>query len=238
MVIRSLFLLVYTFFSSYGIAHSDETHLRVVTEHFPPYQFVKNGEVTSGFAYEIVKAALAKAQLHAAIEVLPWARAYEVALKYPNVIIFSIAKTDERAPLFHWLLELGRLDFHMYSSNNNKLININSMAEARKYILVAVRGSYEADKLLSLGFRLDTNLILVNDFAHAWRMVEKGRADAIYASHIPPKVKHSSLYGYKQHPTIYEHRFLHVAASLSTPPSTIAKLQRAFSQVRQAQKNQ
>ncbi|MBD1584881.1 substrate-binding periplasmic protein [Pseudoalteromonas sp. S16_S37] len=202
MFIRSLLTVLCTGLSSLCTAHSNEVHLRVVTEHFPPYQFVKNGEVTSGIAYEIVKAALAKAQLHAAIEVLPWARAYEVALKHPNVIIFSIAKTEQRTPLFHWLLELGRLDFRIYSSSKNKQVKINSMSEARKYILVAVRGSYEAEKLLSLGFRLDSNLILVNDFAHAWRMVEKGRADAIYASHIPPKVKHSSLYGYKQHATI------------------------------------
>ncbi|BBN81735.1 hypothetical protein PA25_17200 [Pseudoalteromonas sp. A25] len=235
MIVRAVFILLNVFYASISIAHSSDAHLRVVTEHFPPYQIVKNNEVTGGTAYNVVKAVLEKAGLHAHMEVLPWARAYEIALKRPNVIIFSIAKTPERAPLFHWLYKLGKLEFRFYSSNKNKQIRIDNMLDAKKYILAAVRGSYEADKLLSLGFRLDTNLILVNDFSHAWRMVDKGRAEAIYASHIPPKVKHSSLHGYNQHPTVYEHRFLYVAASLSTSQTTLMTLKNTFEQLKKSQ---
>jgi len=78
-----------------AVAHS----LRVVTEDSYPVQYVENGQLKGKNATSI-NTALEMMKLDASIEVLPWARAYNMALSTPNVLIFSITRTPEREDLF------------------------------------------------------------------------------------------------------------------------------------------
>ncbi|MDX7833812.1 hypothetical protein SJS03_21745, partial [Aeromonas dhakensis] len=41
------------------------------------------------------------------IQLLPWARAYQMAQYDPNTVIFSMIRLPEREALFHWVGPIG-----------------------------------------------------------------------------------------------------------------------------------
>lgn len=78
----------------------------LVTEEMKPFNFTQDG-VVRGFAAESVTAALDSAGLKYTVEVLPWSRAYDRALREKNVFIFSMARTPERESRFVWVASLA-----------------------------------------------------------------------------------------------------------------------------------
>nr|WP_238937663.1 transporter substrate-binding domain-containing protein [Pseudoalteromonas sp. S16_S37] len=204
------------------------SRLYVYTEHFPPYTVVTNDKEVSGSAVFTVKSALRMAGFEASIDIIPWARAYEMALTQPNTILFSMAKTQKREPLFHWLFKLTTLKYDFYTRGNTSL-ELNSMEQALLYTTVAIRGSYEESKLRSLGFEVGKNLVLVADMASAWQMLDKGRVDTMFASHTPTQQTDGKPANqYKRQSAINDTHELFVVASLTTSKKTIASLKRAF----------
>ncbi|CAM4005140.1 substrate-binding periplasmic protein [Pseudoalteromonas byunsanensis] len=199
----------------------------VFTEHFPPYTVVTDGKAHSGIAYELVKNALDIANINSSIDVIPWARAYELTLTQPNTVLFSMAKTTQRAPLFNWLYKFTTLEYSFYSNRDND-IEISSTKEALNYTTVAIRGSYEETILKSMGFVTGINLVLVTDMSSAWQMLDKRRVQTIYASHIPDHQHTASKISYFRHNKVVRHQELYVVASLSTPKSTVNKLKEAL----------
>lgn len=102
--IRVLVLLVLCFLfmtPSYIIAN--EKPLKIVTEYLKPYQIKNEDGSLGGYGTDIVQALLTLTNKKADIAVLPWARAYRMALNEPNVLIFSIARTPHRENLFQWI---------------------------------------------------------------------------------------------------------------------------------------
>ncbi|WP_070985504.1 MULTISPECIES: substrate-binding periplasmic protein [Pseudoalteromonas] len=203
------------------------SQLSVFTEHFPPYTIVTDGQAHSGIAYELVKNALDIAKIDSSIEVVPWARAYELTLTQPNVVLFSMAKTQQRAPLFNWLYKFTTLEYSFYS-NRDTDVEINSVKDALAYSTVAIRGSYEETILQSMGFVVGINLVLVTDMDSAWQMLDKGRVKTIYASHIPNHRHTAVKISYFRHNEVVRNQELYVVASLSTPTSTVNKLKQAL----------
>ncbi|MBI2753183.1 MAG: hypothetical protein HYX46_06665 [Betaproteobacteria bacterium] len=73
--------------------------VRAVTE-TTPYTYQK-GERVEGTATEVVEKTLqAAGQTDYQVRLYPWARAYDMALKEPNVLIFLIARTPARETQF------------------------------------------------------------------------------------------------------------------------------------------
>ncbi|ALU42306.1 substrate-binding periplasmic protein [Pseudoalteromonas rubra] len=222
-------LISYACVLANGIFAQDES-LSVYTEHFAPYTIAEPDHRLSGSAVSIVNQALALAGLETDIKVIPWARAYEIALSQPNVLLFSMAKTQERAALFHWLYRITTLKYDFYSLHN-KQVELENITDALSYTTVAIRGSYEESKLISLGFTEADNLVLVANMERAWQMLNKGRVHTIFASHVPVKVISQIPTQYIRHQAINDQLSLYVVASLSTEPVYINALTRAFEQL-------
>jgi len=105
---------------------------RIVTEDFPPYNF-QEGDQAKGLSSEVVKAVMEQINLQASIEFYPWARAYESALTDKNILIYSIARIAEREALFHWVGTIAPYKTSLFKLKANKTIEVNSIAEAKKY---------------------------------------------------------------------------------------------------------
>lgn len=155
--------------------------LRVVTEEAAPYQIVINGKVVAGPSFLLVDELLRRADIHSPMEVLPWARAYAIALSEPNVLIFSMARTAPRKANFNWLIKLDSITFHFFSLATRPDLQIQSISEALQYSVATVRNSAEAQSLLDMGFVEGENLILTHSYKKAWKMVLLKRADFTYA---------------------------------------------------------
>jgi len=76
--------------------------LTALTEQLPPLNMEMDGRVT-GFSSELLDMMAADAGIPLRKQVLPWARAYDRALRHSDVILYSLVRTPERESLFRWV---------------------------------------------------------------------------------------------------------------------------------------
>lgn len=79
--------------------------LTFITEIYPPYSFVEEGQprgISVELLTEVLRATRSR-QTRADIQVLPWSEGYQRALTEPNTVLFSTARTAEREELFQWV---------------------------------------------------------------------------------------------------------------------------------------
>ena len=156
---------------------------RVVTEDLPPYQIVVDNKLVGGSNFLAVSALLKQANIHSKIELLPWARAYDLALSQPNILIFSLARTPEREQQFAWLWKLQDINYQFYSLiERPDLQQLSNLMQIRQHTVAAVRHSVEANMLQDMGFIEGKNLFLTVTYKQAWQMVWHKRADFILAA--------------------------------------------------------
>lgn len=136
--------------------------IRIVTEHLPPYQ-IDTPAGPRGFATEVVQAVFSEAQLSYQIEFQSWSRAYQLALRDPNVCIYSISRSAERQKLFHWIGALSYNITAIYSLSSRTDIHIQSLDDARKYTVAVNRDDITHHYLLEHGFHEGKELYLLDN---------------------------------------------------------------------------
>jgi len=132
-----------------------EEHLQVITSDFPPYNYVEN-QVPKGFCTEIVLALLKETGHNVPITTLPWARAYQTALKYENTLIYTIARTPERESDFLWVRLVVSAHPSLFSLKNNP-IHLTALEDARAHLIGTSRNDSRLRFLQNQGI---TNLEL------------------------------------------------------------------------------
>lgn len=210
--------------------------LKAVTENLPPYQIVKNNTLVGGTSYLIVKELFKRSGYQVKFELLPWARAYSVALSEPNVVIFSMTRSNRREDKFKWIGELRELTYSFYSKKSDATLVVSSARDVQQYTVVAVRNSFEAQSLIRQGFIVDENLVLAKDYEQAWKMLNRGRVDFTYANELIGDNVFKSL-GFKSSPFFkqpfeVEVNSLYIAASLQTDDEIFEKLKQALTSIK------
>lgn len=114
----------------------------ILTENAPPTNYLTPQEELVGSSTEIVREILQRIhwQNHT-ITVLPWARAYTMALKGPRVVLFSTTRTKERERLFKWVGPIFTQRQVLYKAASSPL-EINTLNDAKE---VAAIGTYYND---------------------------------------------------------------------------------------------
>ena len=190
-----------------------------------------NGEL-GGWAVDIVHEIMERTDCRAAIQPMPWARAYALALEEPGVVLFPATRTEERDPLFHWVGPIFRVQW-CFLARTGAGITLHSVDDARK---VKAIGTYRGDArdryLTELGF---TNLQRTSSDATNYRKLEYGRLDLIVGSN-------TGLASMADCTGIDPDNFeavlplkevdLYVALSRDTAPETVMAWQRAFRTLR------
>lgn len=145
--------------------------LRILTTEVPPLAFTRDGQVT-GFCVEVVKEIQQRLGDNTPIEVMPWARAYEIGLNAPNVVLICPKRTAEREALFKWvgpLLE-SRTSFYARAGAG---IHLSSLDEAKQAPGILIpRAFYSHTYLKGEGF---TNLVAAETSLTAMLMLLAGR---------------------------------------------------------------
>lgn len=140
-------VLLLTLFCGNGHAES----IQAVTED-TAYSYLQDGRV-GGPASQVVEAMLQRAGLtDYSLALYPWARAYDMALQQPNVLIYLIARTPEREPLFKWLGEVMRIEYHVYKLRGQPDIQVHSLADAKHYSIGVLRDDVRQQYLQAEGF--------------------------------------------------------------------------------------
>ncbi len=228
-ILIALFLIVTCPAQSAGI--------RVVTEDWSPYNYTEDGEI-KGMATEVVRAVLDRAGLDYTIETLPWARAYKLAQTEPDVLIYSILKLPNRAPLFKWIQLRGlSIDMYLFRPKYRNDINLGCLEEAKAYKVGVTRETSTHHFLLAKGFKAGVNLFPVNceQFNALKSQPHTKRIDLTTGNSISlaRELKVAGLppdYWVRQ--VLLFKKDLYMAFSLSTSDATVERVRTAFEEVR------
>ena len=207
-----------------------------VTEEYPPYNYTKNGKVT-GFASEIVEATLITAGFQHEIHSFPWVRAYNMALKDKNTLIFSIRRTEERERLFKWVDVIHHADIYLFKAKARTDINLKTIDDAKKYLTVVIPEDASTQKLLDAGFEMkknlhmspvpETNILLVHK--NRVQLVPEDEIGIVYLAHqgkLDPKLFEKTI----MIPGLPGE--LYMAFSNSTPDEIVKRCQKAFKEIK------
>jgi polar amino acid transport system substrate-binding protein len=147
--------------------------LTVISEDNPPFNFIKDG-VFTGSSTEVVREIMRRLDLPAEIQVLTWARAYQLALTQPNVVLFSTARTQEREHLFHWVGPIYKVRFGFYARRGAGPA-LTCLADAKEVTAIATYKDDVREQLLeTMGF---TNLDSSKSPASNLKKLLAGRVD-------------------------------------------------------------
>lgn len=123
--------------------------LRLITSEFAPYSTSENGHA-KGVVVDRARLLLQQVGLSIPIEVYPWARAYETALRTPGALLFAVARTPEREDLFKWVGEAATFKVALFRSAQRPDIAPTTLEEAGRYrigaLLKDVKGAYLTGK--------------------------------------------------------------------------------------------
>jgi polar amino acid transport system substrate-binding protein len=149
--------------------------IHVVTE-TTPYTYLKNGRV-EGTATEVVERTLERAGIRDySLHVYPWARAYDLALKEPGVLIFLIARTPARERRFHWAGEIMKIEYHLYRLREREEIAVNTLDDARNYVIGVMRDDVRQQYLQGKGF---TRLVISAQWTDNFRKLLNRQVDLV-----------------------------------------------------------
>lgn len=146
--------------------------IEVTTEENPPFNY-QTGQRVSGISTEILLAMSERSGVPMAIRLLPWARAYQSALRQTDTCVYSTVRLPERESSFKWVGPLTSNTWALFARNdfNEPIATID---DAKAYRVGGVRMDAKAAYLKSIGFpRID----LVGDDSLNLAKLLAGRID-------------------------------------------------------------
>lgn len=208
-----------------------------VTEDFPPFQYIEN-EIITGLSTEIVRAMFEEAEVEADIRLFSWARAYKLALNQKDVVIFSIARTVKREPLFQWIGSIVDYQVFLFKRSDKDEINISHLSDAMKFKTGGVYDDVKQDYLVRQGFEVGKHIQMVKD--------EKTNLIKLYNKRIDLMPSEATAFNYLlkaqgYQPSDFEKAFylegvssqLYVALSKGSVPETFEKLRAGLERLKE-----
>ncbi|MGB1262195.1 MAG: substrate-binding periplasmic protein [Cognaticolwellia sp.] len=210
--------------------------LEVVSEHWPPFiiQNDNNDHQVSGLVTKKIQAILAHTDIDYTISTYPWARSYQLAMTKPNVLIYSIYKTEQRTPHFEWFCPIhGDTPINVYKLKKNN-VNISTLPSLRNGLVGVLRSDNSHSYMLNNGFVEGKNLTISSSEESNIKKLLKGRIDAVIQS------KEALIYrlkdtgysiedftaGFQLHQSASTEHCM--ALSKNSSPELVGKLKRAF----------
>jgi len=201
--------------------------LQLMTEEYPPVTFMKDGKAT-GFVTDIVREIIARQDIPDNIRVTSWANGYNMALINPNVVLFSVERTEKRENLFQWVGPVGKNSAIFYAKKGSG-IRIDSLEEAKKIAAIATTRDWFTEQYLkSKGF---TNLVSSPLPSTNVRQLMNGEVQiSIFTDITIPEIVKNAGYSMDDLEPVFtvSSTYFYIAMSLGTPPEMVKKWQSAL----------
>ncbi len=218
-------------FAALAISSSQASELSIYTEDWPPISY-KNGDKPDGMAVEVVQELQRRLNQRNPIQVVPWNRAYKALLDEPNVMIFTVGRSDEREKLMTLVgpVAISRTVLYTRKGNANRLLALKD--DIKQIAVGAYRGSIFADAAARKGFQTLDTAATPQVVA---KMLMMGRFDlwsegSVVVSSVLKEV------GYSIHDVepvmVLESLELYLAFSAKTPLATIHLWEEALRQMK------
>ena len=107
-------------------------NIQVISER-TPFTSKEESTVGGGEATAFVRQLLDAAKLDYELSYQPWKRAYNFALREKNILIYPLARSEQREDLFIWVGELIPVNYYLVKLRSRKDIIVNELQDAKKY---------------------------------------------------------------------------------------------------------
>ncbi|MBF0205453.1 MAG: transporter substrate-binding domain-containing protein [Oligoflexia bacterium] len=219
------------------VVASEMSKITIVTEDFPPYNFINSTtNKLEGLGVEIVQALLDELNIKTEIQVYPWARAYAMATKDKNILIFSLKRTSDREDLFKWVGEVAKHQVYFFALKSSLILETNNLDDLKKHKVGVIFEGANAKRLESDGF---INIEKSKIRGHNWSKLKNKRIDLWFTdffsvNHIlkmagdsPREVKIIHL-----HEKLSKD-YLYIAFSKQTDDMVVNKFKQAYETIKQ-----
>lgn len=177
-IVSSLIMLLW--FLSHHIQAQQWPKLTVVTEHWPPFNYINEQGMPDGIATRKLRHVLTKAGFDYHIELQSWSRAYQQARDNPNVLIYTIFRSEERLDDFQWICPLIQTGgSEVYSLAYRIDIQVASTEDLKSWITGVYASGWSHDYLTGSGLRQGEHLDVVSDEMANVRKLFANRVDLI-----------------------------------------------------------
>lgn len=209
-------------------AATTDAGVRLITEEFPPFNYVGTDGTVTGQATEVVNGILSRLNQKATIEVLPWNEGYTATVAGPNVALFSTGRTDERENLFKWVGPITTFDYTLYAKSGSG-ITLDSLEAAKKAGTIGVvRDDARHQFLQKNNF---TNIVTCDTDAECLKNLLAGKTGLwLGSSANAPAIAQKEGIDPTSYQEIYPVRTveMYIAFSKDTPDNVIASWQAAL----------
>jgi len=217
------------------ISHANQ--LRFVAEDLPPFHFLDANKKPTGALVEVIEALMIRTKLSAKIELMPFARSYDLALNKENIFMFSLMKSVDRKEHFQWVGQVYKSKAFLVGLRSRTDININNLEQAKSFVVGTIRDYYSEKYLKKSGFSTEKNLHLSVNYKHMWGMLFGQHLDFILTNFVAVYSEMKSIgLNKKDIKTFVElHDFpgaLFIATRLTTSDKTVATLTNALQQIK------
>ena len=209
-----------------GTAMADT--LYITTEHSPPASMHEGGVIT-GRETEKIRIAMERTGTDYKIDMLPWKRAYTMALNQANTCVYSTSRTPDRDRLFKWIGPTDEAQWVFYGRADHSF-PLRTLEDARRLRIGTYNGDARDEFLRTRGFNVDpTSNDLVNPqklllnridlWAVAMRRDSAGLSDQPWADKGVPLL-------------VFNRVQVYLACNLAVPDALVERLNAALADMR------
>ncbi|MEH8019480.1 transporter substrate-binding domain-containing protein [Rheinheimera muenzenbergensis] len=153
--------------------------LRLLTEHSPPGMYLDEQGKVAGVTVDLIRILQRRLNEAGEIELLPWARAFELARSQSNIALFETARSKDRENLFKWVGPLKLIQTALYGHSSRFEPDLNSARLNPRLIACDYVNSQNISFLKSTGFDDTRNLILTSKHGECFNLFTAGKVDLI-----------------------------------------------------------
>lgn len=203
----------------------------VMMEELQPFSFLDEQRQPVGYAVELARELLTRADMPGNFEIGSWTRVLAKGRSRSAVLIPAIVRLPEREHEYYWLGSIARRRGMVYRLKRRQEIRPRNFEELRQYRTAVVIGDASEREMLRLGLAPDLHLDRCADYAVALRRLFAGRVDLLSVSQgVAPAVLKQYGYPFEALEPVLKlpESLPSMALSLATDTTTRQKLQRAF----------
>lgn len=148
--------LAVLFAAAGALAHaaSDGPRLHLLTESSPPTSMREGGQVI-GSGTDKVREIMARTGTDYTLELLPWRRAFSIALQRPDTCLFSTTRTPEREHQFKWVGPTDEAEWVLLGRADRNY-NLRTLEDAHALRIGTYNGDARDEYLRARGFQVDS----------------------------------------------------------------------------------
>lgn len=218
------------------VSNAQAARLLVLTEHSPPLSFERKGQAV-GVSTDIFLEMCRRAGIDVTrddVAVWPWARSYDETLHSPDVVLYSMARTEQRESLFQWVGPIIQLRCTLVARKRTGMEFTDIRQSVIDYRIGTVRESAPEQRLIKKGIP-PSLLHRVHDMTLNVKKLAEGRIDGLFFNE--PAIFHTiKSQGLDSDEYEVVHTMmqlpLYYAVSRGTDPALVQKLQEALDAMR------